>query len=234
MFAGLIPLPYWSLLPIIAYTTRLGPPNARCVDANQSEITNLLQQFIASFPYASNFTDTYEKGTEPLSGSYQLSGTLCVPKTGERNVSHIQFLVHGVGVDSRYWDYTADDDEYSYVSASADAGIATFRYDRLGTGLSEKPKDAYNVVQAATDTAITVKFAQMLRDGSIGIKGQKYNKILGVGHSYGSIVMQAVTSNAPTALDGDMLTGFSANAQDCNSGHAHITGIRDRISSFPP
>ncbi|EGN93867.1 hypothetical protein SERLA73DRAFT_188982 [Serpula lacrymans var. lacrymans S7.3] len=120
--------------------------------------------------------------------------------------------MHGVSFDSRYWDFSVDNDQYSYVSASADAGIATFRYDRLGTGLSEKPHDAYTIVQRATDAAITAKFAEMLRDGSIGVEGQKYTKIVGVGHSYGSILMQAVTASAPTALDGVLLTGYSLNS----------------------
>ena len=44
-----------------------------------------------------------------------------------------------------YWDFTVPED-YSYVRAAADAGFTTFRYDRLGTGLSEKPQDAYKFV----------------------------------------------------------------------------------------
>ena len=47
------------------------------------------------------------------------------------------------GFDS-YWDFSPDGgDEYSYVAAAANAGHATFRYDQLGTGLSEHPQDAY-------------------------------------------------------------------------------------------
>lgn len=44
-----------------------------------------------------------------------------------------------------YWDFSVNE-EYSYVRASADAGITTFRYDRLGTGLSENPADSYKYV----------------------------------------------------------------------------------------
>ena len=44
-----------------------------------------------------------------------------------------------------YWDFVPDNstEDYSYVHAAADAGYVTFRYDRLGTGLSEHPQDAY-------------------------------------------------------------------------------------------
>lgn len=64
-------------------------------------------------------------------------------------------------------------------------------------------------VQAATDLAIATKFAEMLRNGDIG--GTKFSNIVGVGHSYGSIQMQAITATQPTALDSIILTGFSIN-----------------------
>ncbi|KIJ63687.1 hypothetical protein HYDPIDRAFT_92149 [Hydnomerulius pinastri MD-312] len=111
----------------------------------------------------------------------------------------------------RYWDFApGGENTYSYVYASAAAGLATFRYDRLGTGLSAHPYDAYNVVQKPTDVAIAIKFAEMLRAGEIG--GRAYSKIVAVGHSYGSIQSQAMTAIAPTAVDGVLLSGYSANA----------------------
>lgn len=76
-----------------------------------------------------------------------LSGTLCTPNSSNSNSTHVQLLLHGVGFDSSYWDFSPDgSDDYSYVSAAADAGYTTFRYDRLGTGLSEHPQDAYKYV----------------------------------------------------------------------------------------
>ncbi|KAH7929248.1 alpha beta-hydrolase [Leucogyrophana mollusca] len=191
-------------------TSRVGPSNAVNVDinANETYLTKLFQDFISSYPYSSNFSDQYEDGTQVISDVYSISGTLCVPKTGEKDPGNVQYLIHGIGFDSSYWDFVVGSDEqYSYAYASAAAGIATFRYDRLGNGLSEKPKDAYNVVQQSTEVAIAIKFAEMLRDGSIG----KYKKIVGVGHSYGSVQSQAVTAMAPDALDGVILTGYSAN-----------------------
>ncbi len=51
-----------------------------------------------------------------------------------------------------YWDFTVGGSEdYSYVRAAANAGYSTFRYDRLGTGLSEKPNDAYKCVLYEAD-----------------------------------------------------------------------------------
>lgn len=97
------------------------------------------------------------------------------------------------GFDSSYWDfnYAGEEQDYSYVSAAAKAGHSTFRFDRLGTGLSEKPADTYNVVQAATDVAILSEIVSMLQNGKIG--GKSYNKIAGIGHSYGSVQLQAIT-----------------------------------------
>lgn len=75
--------------------------------------------------------------------------------------------------------------------------------------MSEKPADTYNTVQAATDIAILTEIISMLQNGKIG--GKKYNKIAGVGHSYGSVQLNAITQNVPKALDTVILTGFSAN-----------------------
>ncbi len=76
---------------------------------------------------------------------------------------------------------------YSYVEAASAAGYSTFRYDRLGTGASEHPKDAYNIVQASTDVAILAKITSMISSGAIG--GKPGVKIIGVGHSYGESVL---------------------------------------------
>lgn len=48
----------------------------------------------------------------------------------------------------------------------------------------------------------------MLRNGDIG--GQKFSKIVGVGHSYGSVQMQALSATLPNVLDGVILQGFSS------------------------
>ena len=49
----------------------------------------------------------------------------------------------------------------------------------------------------------------MLRSGQIG--GTNFTKVVGIGHSYGSVQMQALTASAPQLLDGVMLQGYSMN-----------------------
>ena len=66
-----------------------------------------------------------------------------------------------------------------------------------------------SVVQSPADLAIAIKFTEMMRNGDIG--GQKFDKIVGVGHSYGSVQVQAITAHAPSALDAALLQGFSNN-----------------------
>lgn len=110
----------------------------------QTALTALYQTYLTS---QQNFTEMYQNGTQQVSNTYMLSGTFCTPNNINSNSSHVQLLLHGVGFDSSYWDFSPDgSDGYSYVSAAADAGFTTFSYDRLGTGLSEHPQDAYKYV----------------------------------------------------------------------------------------
>ncbi|KAF7980121.1 hypothetical protein HWV62_39543 [Athelia sp. TMB] len=214
-------------------TSRLGPSNALCerkvytvsAQANntvyetplspnisESVLSRVWIDFVVSAltsSSASNFSESYVGKTKKLvSGDYAISGTLCTPKAGAKNASHVQLLIHGIGFDSSYWDFSASE-EYSYVRASAAAGISTFRYDRLGTGLSEKPADSYAIVQSPLELAIAQQFASMLRAGKIG--NTTFTKIVGVGHSYGSVQIQALSATVPAALDGIILQGFTTN-----------------------
>ncbi|CAD6581137.1 MAG: hypothetical protein CYPHOPRED_001494 [Cyphobasidiales sp. Tagirdzhanova-0007] len=211
------------------YKGRVGPSTATCTqeyyeisvtsmntvfenvlsNANETYLTYLLSQFVAQLPATmGNFTEKYEApAKEAISGTYTISGTLCTPLDGDEDDGAIQLLVHGIGFDSSYWDFAATDEDYSYVSAAAQAGHTTFHYDRLGTGLSEKPEDAYNTVQAATDVAILSEIISMLQNGKIG--GKKYSKLAAVGKF--SVQLNYITQTLPKAFDTVVLTGFSAN-----------------------
>lgn len=49
----------------------------------------------------------------------------------------------------------------------------------------------------------------MIRNGALD--GTQYFKVLGIGHSYGSVQMNALTAQVPDAVDAVILQGFSAN-----------------------
>jgi pimeloyl-ACP methyl ester carboxylesterase len=139
-----------------------------------------------------------------VSGTYSISAKLCYPINTAPNASLIQFLTHGVGFDKSYWDFFSA--SYSYQDAAALKGYTTFAYDRLGIGLSEHP-DAIQIVQAPLEIAIAHSLIQMLRSGSIA--STSFSKVIGVGHSLGSELTNAITAQYPKDIDAAVLTGFS-------------------------
>lgn len=100
--------------------------------------------------------------------------------------------------------------EYSYVRHAASYGYTTFSYDRLGTGQSETPANGFDVSQAATEVAILRSINKLLRNTTT-IGGQKWSKVVGIGHSYGSAQTQAVSASDPELYDAVILQGYSAN-----------------------
>lgn len=87
---------------------------------------------------------------------------------------------------------------YSYVDLAASNGYATFFYDRLGVGASSSPTDGVNVVQAALEVAILHQLIGKVRAGQFS--GIKPTKVIGAGHSFGSILTQAITYSYPGDL----------------------------------
>lgn len=143
-----------------------------------------------------------------VSGTYNIGSKLCFPVGTLPNPSSIQFLTHGVGFDKSYWDFYSAD--YSYQDAAALKGYTTFAYDRLGIGASDHP-DPIQVVQAPLEIAIAHSLIQSLRSGSIA--STSFKKVLGVGHSLGSELTNAITSQYPKDVDAAILTGFSVDEQ---------------------
>jgi len=205
-----------------------GPSNARCTrqtynitlppyqtvgfassidsNPNQTVVTAGIQEFLTA---PTNYSMMAVTGMNMSSGTFAISGVLCTPKAGDMHNGSVQLLVHGIGFDSSYWDFSVEPQTYSYVQAAASAGWTTFRYDRLGTGMSDKPEDGYRTVQAPTDLAILAHFAGMLRSGMVN--HTSFNKVVGVGHSYGSEQLAALSGKNTSAVDALVLTGFSAN-----------------------
>lgn len=187
---------------------------------NQTQVTQTFINFITpNYPLAS-----YINGTSEVSGTYDISASLCLPGyTNGTEPTTVQFLTHGVGFDRYYWDFAPG---YSYVDYAATQGYATFLYDRLGVGASQKA-DAISEVQAPLERAIAIELIAQLRAGAYG--GIAFQKVVGVGHSFGSIITQAVTASSPSSLDGAVLTGFTANSSGLP---AFISGSNLAIASL--
>lgn len=144
-----------------------------------------------------------ENGNHTVNGPYDIYTSLCLPK-GKPVPATVQFLTHGLGFDHTYWDIA----ESSYVDAATAAGYAVFSYDRLGSGRSSKP-DPVQVVQAPLHLAIAQELLKQVRGGFFS--GYKFSKVVAVGHSYGSVLTEALTAAAPDQIDAAVLTGFSVD-----------------------
>lgn len=152
----------------------------------------------------STFAEEITGETQNVSGTYNIYHKLCLPSRSAKPKA-VQFLTHGIGFNHIYWDFAPG---YSYVDAAAEAGYATFLYDRLGVGHSSKP-DAIEVVQAALELSIAERLIQNLRSTTPHFK--LFEKVVAVGHSFGSIITEALAADMPQLIDAAVLTGFSVN-----------------------
>lgn len=169
---------------------------------NQSALTQTLLSMITD---GSSFMQQIKGPMQNVTGSYNISAHLCLPSASAQPKS-VQFLTHGVGFDGYYWDLINGN---SYVDGAALYGQATFFYDRIGVGQSSKP-DPIQTVQTSLDVQIANMLIQKLRTGGM-FGSYKFDQVVGVGHSYGSIVTEAVAAKYPKSLDAVILTGFSMN-----------------------
>jgi pimeloyl-ACP methyl ester carboxylesterase len=135
-------------------------------------------------------------------GSGHLAGTLTVPDDiGAPTADTVQLLVHGYSYSRYYWDFPYQPETYSYVHAAARAGYPTLAIDRLGDGRSTRPPGRLLTWQNA---ALTVARAvTALRDGSLGTA---FDKVILVGHSYGSVTSFLVAARHP-GVDALIITG---------------------------
>jgi len=168
---------------------------------NQSQVTEF---FVAAYSAGSTVAKDINKGKATVSGTYNIYATLCTPKDNPKPKG-VQLLTHGVGFDNTYWDFA---EGYSYVDVAAEYGYASFSYDRLGVGKSEKP-DPIKTIQGPLEVEIARSLAGSLRQGHFG--ELNFEQVVGVGHSFGSIISNAITMQYPEALDAAILTGFSTD-----------------------
>lgn len=167
-------------------------------------ILNLSQQ-------GHNYTDEVLKGYATVSGTYNLAATYCVPQGGASSSKTLQILTHGVGFDRWYWDVPLNGYNYSYVeSAVGQYGFSTLSWDRLGVGKSShgEPVDE---IQATLEIAALKELTKLARSQQLpGVSGS-FDKVVHVGHSFGSIQSFEMAREAPELSDGLILTGFGLN-----------------------
>ncbi|KAL9637968.1 MAG: hypothetical protein Q9204_001672 [Flavoplaca sp. TL-2023a] len=158
------------------------------------------------FQAGSTIAQRAQLGERLVQATYGIGGNLCFPRnrTLIDAIKTIQILTHGVGLEKSYWDIAPG---YSYVDSAAIAGYATFAYDRLGVGQSDHP-DPIQEVQAFLEVEILHGLAQLFRTKKLG--GRNFTNIIGVGHSFGSILQVGANRKYPRDFDGVVLTAFTA------------------------
>ena len=161
-----------------------------------SNQTVLTQTFLDLLAAGSTTAAATVGGPNPIQGTFKINARLCFPvDTDPNQVDTVQLLTHGGSLNSLYWDLP----EHSFIDAAGAAGYATFAYDRLGTGQSDRP-DPVQIVQANAESELSHALTQALRDGSIDGK-TKFKKVIGTAHSVGNNIIIGHTLRYPKDFD---------------------------------
>jgi pimeloyl-ACP methyl ester carboxylesterase len=156
-------------------------------------------------------------GTENSLEHAQVFVRYCQP--AGKPSSTVQVLVHGITYDHTYWDIPDPDggDRYSWEAAAAKAGYATLAIDRIGAGKSSHPT-SYQV-DINSNAAVVKAVVHALRSGKILAPTKvpvPVQKVVLVGHSYGSMTSWFAASNNPE-VDAVVLTGATHNIREVES-----------------
>ena len=172
--------------------------------ANNTQVTEFVQQYLQQpQPQSAYFIN----GTYQNAAQYNITATYCVPATGLNQSKPLQILIHGIGFDKSYWNFSQST---SYQRRAATAGYATLAIDRLGTGMSSYP-DGRNQVQINTHRDIVYYINNLAKAGTLPGQTTPFRRTVLVGHSFGSIISNLLVATYPNATDGIVLTGYSAN-----------------------
>jgi pimeloyl-ACP methyl ester carboxylesterase len=117
----------------------------------------------------------------------------------------------------RYWHLSYSNFNYSYINAATDQyKYFTLSFDRLDIGNSSH-WEPLNGIQSFLEVAATAELTRMLRNSTFPATNQTFNKVVHVGHSFGSAQTYALANLYPNLTDGIVLTGFSMNGSFVNS-----------------
>lgn len=100
-----------------------------------------------------------------------------------------------------------DGDTYSWIAYASKQGYPTLSIDRLGSGISTRP-DPITTVQDPLQAEIHYQLIALIRANKAKLP-RAFNKIIYVGHSFGSLIGHLMNVNHPNAVEASLLTGFS-------------------------
>ena len=181
---------------------------------DQANVTEILQELLQS---NSDIGPHANAGPLAVNATFSISATICLPRRGRVDKRVVQILSHGLGLDKDYWNIAPGN---SYVDAAAKLWYSTLRYDGLGVGNSEEP-DPVNTVQFMTHVEILHGLAQRLR--GLTIASRTLRKVVGTGHSVGSITQIGATAKYLADFDAVVITGCSDTLQFLPNGALSTT-----------
>lgn len=150
-----------------------------------------------------------------LTTTFDISAEYCTPAKPGPKASTLQILTHGLGFNRSYWDFylpgSPENAQYSYINTATSAGYSTLSWNRLGHPPTTVA-DPYTQIQAPVELAVLAGLTTLARAGNI-TQVPRPQKVLHVGHSWGSILSNALAAMAPTLSDGVVLTGYSHQDQ---------------------
>jgi pimeloyl-ACP methyl ester carboxylesterase len=176
---------------------------------------------------------------EGLPADQIIVAQLCGQEPLEGRIVHV--LISGATYGPLAWDFPYQPERYSYVRAMNAAGIATLNVDRLGMGRSSHPDSA----EVTTPAQIFVyhQIIEALRDGEFG---PFFDKVVIVGHSYGSVIAFGIGNRHPEDVDGVIITGlqhefdsaflreFWGNLHPANEEGGRFAGLDDGYLTTRP
>ncbi|KAK3349192.1 Alpha/Beta hydrolase protein [Lasiosphaeria hispida] len=176
---------------------------------NPNNETDVIQFMLAAF----RGTPPPTSGTTAVSGTFTIMGTYCVPSNQTASKNVLQVLVHGITYGKDYWAGLGFADEFNWHLAANARGYATLAIDRLGHGENPQRPDPLAVVQPQMHVEVLHQLIAAVRTQSPlsppSVLGRAYDKVVWVGHSYGSFLGSTIARQFPADADAMVLMGFS-------------------------
>lgn len=128
---------------------------------------------------------------------------------------------------SSYWSPSIQPEKYSFVDFAISKGYSVFFYDRLGVSKSSvfvplhrhlqrtKTNQICSVSGYVNQVSIQVAILEQLIDQiRAGTFSSKPKNVVLIGHSFGSVISNAILVSKPGLVDGAVLTGISYKVPD--------------------
>ncbi|KAM7219391.1 Alpha/Beta hydrolase protein [Rhypophila decipiens] len=247
-----VPFLFWAAA---STATVLGPPKSKCSNLSFKLPITHDSLVITSPPDPNNETQNarYVKatlggaqvevsGTQVVSGTFTINAIYCRPHPASHrrhpNREALQILVHGITYNKDMWSGLGLDDQYNWHAAANAEGYHTLAIDRVGHGPGAKT--AYNgqsfpdpllIVQSDFHVESIFQLINTIRDNTQrNVIKKKFDKIIYVGHSYGSFIGAALARLHPSSLNALILTGYSTSI---NLNTANVLSFVSPATLFP-